>query len=109
MILSYPAQIFDTIRNRRVGSPHNLNQDWFGLRNRLPVEKNISDEARDEMEALFFRQGVWAALDRPKKLGISHLKTALTKMLDDHLTKSILALIPEVEEQLEICNPSLVS
>lgn len=107
MTLSYPAQIFDTIRNRRAGNPHYLSQGWFGLRNRLPVEKNISDEARDEREASFFRQGVWAALGRPTKLGISHLKTALTKMLDDHLTKSIPALIPEVEEQLEICKSKL--
>jgi len=84
-----------------------LTQGWFGLRNRLPIEKNISQDSRDEREAAFFRQGVWASLDRPMRLGIGHLKTALTKMLDDHLTKSIPALIPEVEQQLCICRSKL--
>jgi hypothetical protein len=76
-----------------------LKQGWFGLRNRLPVERNTSNQERDSKEADFFSRGLWADLD-PGKLGIKHLRTALIKMLNTHITNSIPELIPEIKQRL---------
>lgn len=41
------------------------------------------------------------------RLGINHLRTALTKMHNTHITNSIPELIPEIKEQLSSCEKSL--
>lgn len=98
----------ETIKNeRRTNNPHHLLQGWFGLRNRLPLEKDISDAERDRKEAQFFNQGIWRDLDLPTKLGIDNLRTALTKMHNDHIKKSIPKFIPEIAHKLEVCEQSL--
>jgi hypothetical protein len=97
----------DAIKNERVH--HNeryLTQGWFGLRNRLPKEKDISDQERDTKEGEFFSQGVWTNLNQ-NKLGINHLRMALTKMHNVHITNSIPELIPEIKAQLSSCEESL--
>lgn len=96
-------------RNQRV--PHNsyyLEKGWFGLRNRLPSEVNNTDNQRDEAEALFFRHSVWKDdLNQPTKLGIAHLRKALTNMHNAHITASIPKLIPEIRAKLDECKGNL--
>lgn len=46
-------------------------------------------------------------LDRPTKLGIDHLRTALTKMLNAHIRQSIPKLIPEIKEKIANCTSEL--
>jgi hypothetical protein len=57
-------------------------------------------------EAEFFIQGVWTDLNQ-NRLGINHLRAALTKMHNTHITNSIPELIPEIKEQLSSCKKSL--
>ncbi|KAH8602167.1 dynamin GTPase-like protein [Bisporella sp. PMI_857] len=100
--------IFDTIKNERDRTnPHFLDQGWFGLRNRLPKEIKASNDERDEAEAAFFQQGVWKTLNQSHRLGINHLRTALVKMHNMHITQSIPELIPDIVSQLSICKSRL--
>ena len=100
-------QILETIKNERLRNPRHLFQGWFGLRNRLPTEKSVSDVERDRNEAQFFSQGVWETLQLPTKLGIDHLRTALTKMHNDHIKKSIPELVPDIIQKLDVCQQNL--
>ncbi|CZR60452.1 related to Mx2 protein (GTPase protein) [Phialocephala subalpina] len=96
--------ILDTIRNEQ--KPENqfwLANGWFGLRNRLPSEVRVNNHERDRNEAHFFQQGVWPTLAQPSRLGIRYLTAALTKMLNDHITRSIPALIPDINQKLAEC------
>ena len=97
----------ETIKNERLRNPHHLFQGWFGLRNRLPTEQSVSDVERDRKEAQFFSQGVWQTLELPTKLGIDHLRTALTKMHNDHIKKSIPELLPDITQKLDACQQNL--
>jgi hypothetical protein len=76
------------------------------LRNRLPIERDTSSQERDAKEADFFTRGVWNVLS-PSRLGIKHLRTALTKMHNAHITSSIPELIPEIRGRLSSCDHDL--
>ena len=86
---------------------HYLTQGWFGIRNRLPTESTFSNDERDKAEEEFFSQRVWVELNRPTKLGIRHLKSALVNMHNNHIRRSIPVLVPEIEQQLVICENNL--
>lgn len=103
-------QVFDTINNKREPqNPHYLAQGWFGLRNRLPIESNTSNDERDQAEAALFGHGIWEDLGQPTKLGIGKLKKALTVMLNTHITNSIPHLVPQIQERLSSCNLRLAT
>ncbi|KAF8865045.1 P-loop containing nucleoside triphosphate hydrolase protein [Acephala macrosclerotiorum] len=100
--------ILDTIRNEQV--PENqfwLANGWFGLRNRLPNERGANNRERDRNEAHFFRQSTWTSIGQPSRLGIGNLTKALTEMHNDHVTRSIPDLIPDIEQKLAECQLNL--
>ncbi|KAI9647787.1 hypothetical protein NHQ30_004175 [Ciborinia camelliae] len=79
-----------------------LSYGWFGLRNLSPAERRAHGDqsVRDEKEEALFSQKPWTDLERPEKLGIKNLKAALTRMHNDHVTRSIPELIPEIQARL---------
>lgn len=60
---------------------------------------NPDPSVRDHKERELFKSKIWKDLD-PSKLGIKNLKDALTKMHNEHVTRSIPELIPEIETRL---------
>ncbi|KAG4440041.1 hypothetical protein IFR05_004491 [Cadophora sp. M221] len=96
--------ILDAIRNdRRPANRHYLSQGWYGLRNRLPSENDTTNEERDRVERDFFAHGIWNELNQPTKLGISNLRSALTRIHNAQIARAIPLLIPEIKAQLENC------
>jgi Dynamin central region len=98
-------QVFDLIKNV-VKSKQYLEEGWYGLRNRLPSELDISDKERDSRESRFFDGEDWKALDR-NKLGRHHLKSALIKMRNRHVKKNIQGLLSKIQARLETCIENL--
>ncbi|KAG4033847.1 hypothetical protein MFRU_004g03470 [Monilinia fructicola] len=80
-----------------------LSYGWFALRNLSPAERKVKtdDNFRDKKEEKLFQQRIWTSLDRPGQLGIKNLKAALTKMHNEHVTRSIPELIPEIKTRLD--------
>ncbi|KAF7954506.1 hypothetical protein EAE96_005627 [Botrytis aclada] len=83
-----------------------LRYGWFALRNLSPSERKSSPSneiqtIRDDKEKNLFSQKVWTDLQREEKLGITNLKKALTKMHNEHVTRSIPELIPEIADRLK--------
>jgi len=70
------------------------------------MEQDTSNQERDAKEADFFTRGVWKDLS-PSRLGIKHLRIALTKMHNVHITSSIPELIPEIRGRLSSCDHDL--
>ncbi|KAN0092307.1 P-loop containing nucleoside triphosphate hydrolase protein [Hyaloscypha variabilis] len=95
------AWVFDLIQNGG-NSKKYLKEGWYGLRNRLPSELDISDEERDRRENKFFDGEEWSSLDR-NKLGRHHLKSALIKMRNRHMKRSVPKLLPEIQAKLDKC------
>ncbi|TGO47263.1 hypothetical protein BCON_0286g00060 [Botryotinia convoluta] len=83
-----------------------LKYGWFALRNLSPSERKSSPSKkiqtiRDQKEEKLFSQKVWTDLERQEKLGIKNLKVALTQMHNEHVTRSIPELIPEIADRLK--------
>ncbi|KAM3148273.1 hypothetical protein ABEW05_011514 [Botrytis cinerea] len=83
-----------------------LRYGWFALRNLSPSERKSSvskdiQTIRDQKEEQLFTQKVWTDLKRQEKLGIKNLKVALTQMHNEHVTRSIPELIPEIADRLK--------
>ncbi|KAF7861493.1 hypothetical protein EAF04_008056 [Stromatinia cepivora] len=97
--------VYKAIMNEEADPNFNrcLKYGWFALRNLSPAERkaNLGSDERDNKEAALFRQKAWTDLKCPKKLGIKNLKDALTTMHNEHVTRSIPQLIPEIEKRLE--------
>ncbi|KUJ23896.1 uncharacterized protein LY89DRAFT_726947 [Mollisia scopiformis] len=94
--------VFDLLRNDPARSPHWLKEGWFGLRNRSPSELSISDRERDKKEDEFFAGPEWSSLQKDA-LGRHALKTALIKMRNRHVKRSIPDLIFEIQSKLDEC------
>ncbi|ESZ91555.1 hypothetical protein SBOR_8056 [Sclerotinia borealis F-4128] len=96
------AWILDAIKNGEDFDTH-LTYGWFALRNLSPTERKEDPihETRDKKELEFFKQLPWTSLKRPNNLGIKNLKDALTKMHNEHVTRSIPELIPEIDARLK--------
>lgn len=80
------------------------------MRNLSPSERkaNSDSELRDKKEEEFFKQKTWADLNRDERLGIKNLKDALTTMHNQHVTRSIPELIPEIGERLRSVGERIV-
>ncbi|KLJ12918.1 dynamin GTPase [Blastomyces silverae] len=76
-----------------------LQLGWHALRNRDYETRDISDEARDERERDFFAGGPWT--DIPQEfVGIDTLRLRLSSMLLDHISRSLPALVSDIEEKI---------
>lgn len=104
-------QIVNLLKNDRNGaSPikQYLREGWFGLRNRAPAERDVSNHERDENERLLFKQEQWRGID-PRKFGRKNLREALIRVRHRHIRASIPVLVAEIETQLEDCTARIKS
>jgi GTPase SAR1 family protein len=73
---------------------------WHVLRNRDYVTRDTSTEDRDQIEELFFSQGIWKEF--PKTMvGIASLRTRLSKVLLDQIRAELPSLSQEIDASLQ--------
>ncbi|KUI72187.1 Interferon-induced GTP-binding protein Mx2 [Cytospora mali] len=77
-----------------------LDLGWHVLRNRAGNETGFSDEDRDAKEAEFFDQGVWRNI-RPGDKGIKSLRSKLSKVLVDHIKRSLPGVREDIERSIQ--------
>lgn len=83
-----------------------LGLGWHVLKNRSFETKHASSDQRDQDEARFFQESVWASFD-PSKLGITHLRTRLGKVLMQQIAQELPNLIQDIESNIKECNDTL--
>ncbi|KAH2369449.1 hypothetical protein KXW57_004350 [Aspergillus fumigatus] len=76
-----------------------LELGWHVLRNRSFETRDISDDARDEMEKAFFNQGRWASLSR-ECVGIESLRRRLSGVLLKLIRRNLPGLITEIQDKV---------
>lgn len=76
---------------------HNLKLGWHVLRNREGYEKDFGD--RDLVEAHFFEANPWASIPTTHR-GVTSLRKRLGKILQDHIRKSLPAVLDDIQEKL---------
>ncbi|VUC30845.1 unnamed protein product [Clonostachys rosea] len=74
-----------------------LRLGWHVVRNSADAEVDLDD--RDAAELDFFKVGVWESVP-DQSLGISSLRKKLSKVLYDHIRKSLPQVIANVEKNL---------
>ncbi|WAO92148.1 Hypothetical protein NCS54_00964200 [Fusarium falciforme] len=82
---------------RNQESANKLQLGWHVLRNRS--EKEVSLEARDEVEEEFFKSGAWATIPENDR-GIANLRRKLSKVLYDHIRNSLPSVVEDIENSL---------
>ncbi|ROW15590.1 hypothetical protein VPNG_02146 [Cytospora leucostoma] len=81
-------------------SANRLELGWHVLRNRAGNEIDFTDEDRDTKESEFFNQGVWKNI-RPGDKGIRSLRSKLSRVLVDHIKKSLPSVREDIERNIE--------
>jgi hypothetical protein len=69
---------------------------WHVLRNRDYDNRDASMAVRDTIEAEFFSKGIWAAFER-STVGITSLRSRLSRVLLDQIRKELPNLVEEIE------------
>ncbi|KAJ3460208.1 hypothetical protein MRS44_011075 [Fusarium solani] len=82
---------------RNQESANKLQLGWHVLRNRS--EKEVSLEARDEVEEEFFKSGAWATIPENDR-GIASLRKKLSRVLYDHIRNSLPSVVEDIENSL---------
>ncbi|RAL68611.1 hypothetical protein DID88_007325 [Monilinia fructigena] len=80
-------------------SPRYLKEEWYGLRNRAPIEANINGAERDAIENTLFSGDEWNRLNK-KRLGRHHLRADLIQMRNRYVKRSIPSLLSEIKSKL---------
>jgi hypothetical protein len=93
------------LRNEPSTKNH-LDQGWFGLRNRKPVEANISDQERDQNEIELFEKPEWAGV-RKGQTGIKALMDHIDKERRSRIQESMPKIIAEIRDNLRKCEAEL--
>ncbi|KAF7180986.1 hypothetical protein CNMCM7691_000115 [Aspergillus felis] len=83
------------IKNQKI----HLEIGWHVLRNRSFETRDISDDARDEMEKAFFNQGRWTSLSR-ECVGIESLRRRLSTILLKLIRRNLPGLIAEIQDKV---------
>ncbi|GIJ92120.1 hypothetical protein Asppvi_011096 [Aspergillus pseudoviridinutans] len=83
------------IKNQKI----HLEIGWHVLRNRSFETRDISDDARDEMEKAFFNQGRWTLLSR-ECVGIESLRRRLSTILLKLIRRNLPGLIAEIQDKV---------
>ncbi|RHZ43794.1 putative dynamin GTPase [Aspergillus thermomutatus] len=83
------------IKNKKV----HLELGWHVLRNRSFETRDISDDARDEMEKAFFNQGRWTSLSR-ECVGIESLRRRLSSILLKLIRRNLPELTAEIQDKV---------
>ncbi|KAI2615065.1 P-loop containing nucleoside triphosphate hydrolase protein [Hypoxylon sp. NC1633] len=79
---------------------------WHVVRNRDFKTRNATNDERDQAEAEFFNQGVWAGLSRPQK-GAASLCTRLSEVLKNQILDQLPDVLDEIQRGLEDCTSRL--
>ncbi|KAI1087991.1 P-loop containing nucleoside triphosphate hydrolase protein [Rostrohypoxylon terebratum] len=87
---------FDLVQNRDV----KFRLGWHVIRNRDFKSRNATNEERDQAEAEFFDQGVWAGLPRSQK-GAGSLCTRLSEVLKDQILEQLPDVLDEIRRGLD--------
>lgn len=72
---------------------------WHVLRNRSFEIRDISDDARDEMEKAFFNKGRWTSISR-EWVGIDSLRRRLSLVLSKLIQQNIPGLIKDIQQEI---------
>ncbi|KAF7532065.1 hypothetical protein G7054_g8298 [Neopestalotiopsis clavispora] len=78
---------------------HKLKLGWHVLRNMSEGKEHSSIDERDAQEAEFFGSGAWSSI-APISRGISCLRKKLSKVLLEHIQKTLPSLVEEIETSL---------
>ncbi|KAI8953005.1 P-loop containing nucleoside triphosphate hydrolase protein [Xylaria longipes] len=87
-------------------SVHKLKLGWHVLRNRSEGEGQMSADERNAEEQIFFRTGAWSTIS-PDSRGIASLRKKLSRMLLEHIQKTLPGLIEDIETNLSIRQQAL--
>lgn len=93
---------FDLARNRDV----KFRLGWHVMRNRNFKTRNATNDERDQAEAAFFDQGVWAGLPRSQK-GASSLRSRLSEVLKDQILDQLPDVLEEIQRGIKDCSGRL--
>ncbi|EOO00609.1 putative dynamin family protein [Phaeoacremonium minimum UCRPA7] len=80
-------------------SKHKLKLGWHVLRNRPEGQEKTTADDRDAEEEKFFQSGAWSSIN-PMSRGITPLRRKLSKVLLQHIQKTLPGLIEEIESNL---------
>lgn len=82
---------------------HKLTLGWHVLRNRAEMEEEqgLGDKERDAQEARFFQTGPWSSVPAVSR-GVEGLRKKLSKVLLQHIQKTLPGLIGEIETNLDL-------
>ncbi|KAF8243575.1 Dynamin family protein [Wilcoxina mikolae CBS 423.85] len=79
---------------------------WHALRNRSYEERDDTFEQRNLKEEVFFETGAWAQLPR-ETVGITTLRTRLSKLLYDHIKAELPKVCHDIQAALDHCRKEL--
>ncbi|KAL5115144.1 hypothetical protein ACEQ8H_006980 [Pleosporales sp. CAS-2024a] len=81
---------------------------WHVLRNRDYAARDTSADERDEVEASFFRNGVWRSLP-PHHVGIHAFKPRLSKILQEHIVSQLPDVLAQIKTGIQDCEDRLTA
>jgi Dynamin central region len=84
----------------------NFRLGWHVLKNRDYDSRECTAEERDQAEEKFFSQGIWTSLP-PSHMGISSLKSRLSRVLKDQILSELPSLIQDVQAGIDDYNRRL--
>ncbi|KAI0849468.1 P-loop containing nucleoside triphosphate hydrolase protein [Daldinia vernicosa] len=93
---------FDLVQNRDV----KFRLGWHVMRNRDFKSRDVTNKERDQAEAEFFDQGVWAGLPRSQK-GSASLRTRLSEVLKEQILEQLPEVLEEIQRGLDECTSQL--
>lgn len=79
---------------------------WHVLRNRDYASRAATLEQRNQAEAHFFSQGVWASIS-PMHVGVGTLRQRLTSVLHDQVLSQLPKVVTDLEERAQECRVQL--
>ncbi|KAF2869556.1 P-loop containing nucleoside triphosphate hydrolase protein [Massariosphaeria phaeospora] len=74
-----------------------LSLGWHMVMNRSFGSRETTDDRRDEAEREFFATGIWSSLSRAD-VGISTLRTKLSRILLDHIRRELPSLVETLQK-----------
>jgi hypothetical protein len=98
-ILEANSEEEDTYLHFIMNQKIHLELGWHVLRNRSFETRDISDDARDEMEKAFFNQGRWTSLSR-ECVGIESLRRRLSTILLKLIRRNLPGLVAEIQDKI---------
>ncbi|RJE16912.1 dynamin family GTPase, partial [Aspergillus sclerotialis] len=98
-------QMPSLLRNELPTVPY-LDHGWFGVRNRVPKETEVTDAERDENEAKEFSKPAWESVPTHRK-GIKALMDYVDRERRTQLHRQIPQIITEIRAKHRSCEEHL--